>query len=67
MGRFGRSRRTHLPPTVAVDVIPLYNFYTVSGLEIDFVGVFGNEVEQRINIFRHISYHKADQSPGYST
>lgn len=43
--RSTRSNKTHLPPPIAVDVVLLNDFYTVSGLEVDFIRILGNEVE----------------------
>ena len=56
---------SHLPPAIAVDVIPFDDFDALSGLEVDFVGIFGNEVEQRVNVFRHILHHRTDYSRGF--
>jgi len=58
-------KRAHLPPAIAVDVILLQDLYTVSSLQVDFVGIFGNELEQRVDIFRHISYHGGNYSRGF--
>ena len=67
-GRADR-RGTHLPPAVAIDVILLNNLYAVSGIELNFVRIFWSEVEQRVNVFRHISHRSADwprRIDGYS-
>lgn len=64
MGRFSRSRRTYLPPAVAIDVILLHDLYTVSGLEIDFVGILWSEVEQSIDVFGHFSQQNTDYLRG---
>ena len=45
--------RTHLPPTIPVLFIFLYNFYTFTGTKGDLVVVLWDKVVSSVNVFEH--------------
>lgn len=55
--RTGANRsHSHLASTVSEDVTLLDDLYTISSLEVDFVGMSGDEVEERVDIPAYPSY-----------
>ena len=46
-------------------VVLLQDLYTDSSLEVYFVGMIAKEIVQRVDVFRHISYHSGDRSRGF--